>query len=182
MIRYFFAVTPPAPLLNRIEGFRSRWGPVYHRVEPHVTVRSPFLWPDEPGFLAPVQEACSHLAPFLVTLGPTGRFPAARVLYLSVMGQGLYALHEAVGKALEGAVPPEGHRVYTPHLTLAAGRFGIDEAGVAEMERLAAEELANLPPFTVSSLRCYWRGESAQRWEPFREVPLGAGKTVWYER
>ncbi|HEY8347971.1 MAG TPA: 2'-5' RNA ligase family protein [Symbiobacteriaceae bacterium] len=179
--RYFFAVTPPEPLRGQIEAFRGRWGHPHHRVEPHVTIKAPFRWPGRPEeFLAPVRAACRQIEPFEVQLGAPARFERAQVLYLSMTGAGLLPLHRAVKEALRGVIPPdprvrESHR-FVPHLTLAAGRFGIDEEGLDAMEAEARRELTGLPPFTVTSLRCYRWEVGPGRWYPFCDLPLGAGR------
>lgn len=178
--RYFFAVTPPEPLLGQIEAFRGRWGHPHHKVEPHVTIKAPFLWPGRPDeFLAPVRAVCRQMQPFQAQLGAPDRFVRNRVLFLTMTGQGLLPLYRAVGEALKGILPPDprtggGGERFTPHLTLAAGRFGIDDEGLAAMEKEARQELVNLPPFAVTTLRCYrWQG-SPGRWHTLCDLPLGS--------
>ncbi len=179
--RFFFAVAPPEPLLSRIEAFRGRWGHPHHRVEPHITVKVPFEWDRAPAvFLGSVRTACSRIPAFELKLGEPGRFRRARVLFLTVRGHGLKELHQAVVGAMAPMVPPdarghEGER-YTAHLTLAAGRFGIDEAGLDEMERAARQELADLPAFPVTALRCYQWSKPRGRWERFTDIPLAPSR------
>lgn len=178
MIRYFCAVTPPEPLLGRIEAFRTRFGNPHHRVEPHVTVKVPFLHTADPApWLEAARAACAGLRPFVLQFGAPDRFPEARVLYLTVSGEGLQQLHEAVLNALRPWAPPDpnGHEGpgFSPHLTLAAGRFGIDSAGLDRMEEAAREELAGLPPVEVRSLRCYRKRSGDSYWQPFADLPLG---------
>ncbi|HEY3368054.1 MAG TPA: 2'-5' RNA ligase family protein [Symbiobacteriaceae bacterium] len=178
MSRYFFGVAPPTAMEARLEVFRGRWGHPHHDVEPHVTVKAPFVWNQEPALvLGPVRMACNGLLPFPVRLGAPARFPDAGVLFLSVESEGLPLLHRAVVEALAGLVEQDrrGHEGegYHPHLTLAVSRFGIDPAGLAAMEREAALELAGLEPFTVRSLRCYCRNGGRDRWEPLCDLPLG---------
>lgn len=178
MARYFLAVAPPEPQLSQVDALRARWGHPHHKVEPHVTIKAPFLWSGAPDqFLAPVADALASIAPFDCRLGGTGRFPGAKVLYLKVAGDGLLPLHMAVVQALAGLLPPDGRpshegERYTPHLTLAVGRFGIDVKGLEAMEVEAKAELAALAPFTVSALRCY-RWSEAGRWERHQDIPLG---------
>jgi 2'-5' RNA ligase len=176
--RYFLGVVPPEPLLTRIEEFRGRWDHPHHHVEPHVTLKIPFAWDqDAMAFLAPVRWACREAGPFDIRLGPTARFPEARVLYLAVEGSGIRALHLTVLGALAPFVPadPLSHEGegYSPHLTLAVGRFGIDSAGLDAMEEAARFEIARLPAFTVESLRCYRRERPEDPWETFSDIPLG---------
>lgn len=178
MPRFFFGVTPPEPQHGQIEAFRARWGHPHHQVEPHITVKIPFAWEGAPeGFLAPVRAACAATQPFTALLGAPARFAGGQVLYLSVRSPGLSALHRSVMEALAGLVPtdPRGHEGegYTPHLTLAVGRFGIDSAGLDRMELDAAAELGHLPPFDVTSLRCYHRTGADAPWEPLVDLPLG---------
>lgn len=185
MVRYFLAVSPPEPLHSRIETFRKRWGSPHHRVEPHITVKVPFEWA---GSLAPVLKAaadgCASIPPFEITLGAPGRFRGARVLFLSLqVPPGLQALHEAAIAALQPYAPVrlgshEGGRDYHPHLTLASGRFGIDDAGLDAMEAEAGAELGSLPPFAVTSLRVYRWGPGEHRWSQLRDLPLGRTEYV----
>lgn len=177
MDRFFFAVSPPGPLLSRIEALRARFGNPHHKVEPHITIKIPFTWDGEPAaFLEPVRQVLTRTAPFEVRLGSTARFPGPRVLYLTVAGDGLKQLHLAVAEALTGLVPTDARshegQHYTPHLTLAAGRFGLDARKMEEMDQAARTALADLPPFTVTALRCYrWRTPPG-RWEKFVDLPL----------
>lgn len=177
MSRYFLAVAPPEPLHSRLEAFRSHWGSPHHPVEPHVTVKVPFAWEHDPEpFLAATRTACRGTPVFQARLGGTDRFPAAGVLYLTVVSEGLISLHRSVVAALDGIIPLDahGHEAdgYTPHLTLAVSRFGIDDAGLDAMESEALGELAGLPPFAVTALRCYRREASEERWQPFCDIPL----------
>lgn len=177
MERFFFAVAPPDPLLTQIEALRARFGNPHHKVEPHITIKIPFTWEGDPErFLQPIREVCARIAPFAVQTGDTARFPQARVLYLTVTGEGLRRLHEGVAEALTGLVPVDSRSHegphYTPHLTLAAGRFGLDALKMEEMDQAARTALASLPPFTVTALQSYhWMG-SPGRWERFADLPL----------
>lgn len=178
MSQYFFAITPPPTVLARIEALRARWGNPHHKVEPHATVKVPFAWPGEPAaFLTPVAAACAGMAPFQVRIGAPARFAYAGVLYLSVHSEGLPGLHRAVMAALAGLVPPDtrGHEGggYSPHVTLAVARFGIDSAGLDAMEWEARTELSDLPAFTVTALRCYHRAADGEPWAPLQDLPLG---------
>jgi 2'-5' RNA ligase len=141
-------------------------------------VKIPFAWEAAPeGFLAPVRTACAAARPFTAALGAPARFAGGQVLYLSVNSPGLKALHLSVTQAMAGLVPvdPRGHEGegYTPHLTLAVGRFGLDAAGLDHMEQEAAAELGSLPSFPVTSLRCYHRAGADDPWERFADLPLG---------
>ncbi|MGE5674101.1 MAG: 2'-5' RNA ligase family protein [Mycobacterium leprae] len=178
MSRYFFAVTPPSPYKEQIDEVRGRWGHPHHPVEPHITAKAPFAWPDDPEqFLAPVRAACGQVAPFQAQLGPTGRFPNAGVLFLTPEGQGFTTLHLAVLHALAGLVPADSHghegEGYHPHLTLAVTRFGIDSEGMAAMARVAEQELTGLPPFRVEALTCYQMAAEEESWQVFCRLPLG---------
>ncbi len=180
MVRYFLAVTPPEPLFSRIETFRKKWGGPHHKVEPHITVKVPFEWAGNPApVLKAAGDACAAAAPFELTLGAPGRFRGARVLFLSVhVPPALQALHESVITALQAYAPVrpgshEGPGEYHPHLTLAAGRFGIDDAGLDAMEAEANQVLSNLPPFTVDRLRVYKWGPGEHRWSRLQDLGLG---------
>ena len=178
MPRFFFGIRPPEPQHGQIEAFCARWGHPHHKVEPHVTVKIPFAWEGAPeAFLAPVRSACAAVRPFTAALGAPARFPGGQVLYLSVNSPGLPVLHRSVMLALAGLVPvdPRGHEGdgYTPHLTLAVGRFGLDAAGLHRMEQEAAAELGHLPAFPVTSLRCYHRSGPDDWWETFADLRLG---------
>jgi len=173
---FFLAVVPPEALGARIEAFRTRWGNPHHKVEPHITIKAPFPWTAEPeALLAPLGAVCSTMAPFEVRLGPSSRFAEARVLYLTVHSPALHQLHTGAVGALTGLVPVGGHEGehYTPHLTLAVGRFGISPEGLDHMEREAAIELGGLPAFPVTALRCYRRAKAEERWQPMVDLPLG---------
>jgi len=175
--RYFFAVVPPEPTGSIIEAFRARWGHPHHNVEPHITVRPPFTWPEDPErILSPVRAACAGLSPLQARLGAPGRF-AGGVLFLSVDSPGLTLLHRAVLQALDPLIPVEANRHagggYTPHLTLAVTRFGIDRDGLDRMEAEARNELSDLAPFTAAALRCYRRTGKDDRWEPWCDLFFG---------
>jgi 2'-5' RNA ligase len=178
MPRYFLAVTPPEPQWSRIEALRVRWGSPHHAVEPHITVKIPFAWAPAPSaFLDPLRAVCAAHRPFAATLGAPARFAGGQVLYLTVESPELPAFHRAVAGALTAVAPLDsrGHEgeAYTPHLTLAVGRFGIDPAGLDAMEREATAELTGLPAFPVTSLRCYRRAGTNNRWQPLIDLPLG---------
>jgi 2'-5' RNA ligase len=163
---------------SQIEAFRARWGHPHHNVEPHATVKAPFPWDGDPEqLLTPVRSACAALAPFPARLGAPARFGGAGVLYLTVDSPGLHQLHLAVLEALSGLLPPrddahEGEG-YTPHLTLAVGRFGISPEAMDRMEQEARADLGALPPFAVGALRLYRRESREERWRPACDVPLG---------
>lgn len=176
MPSFFLAVAPPTPLSARIEAFRTRWGNPHHNVEPHITIKAPFSWSAEPEvFLAPLQKACGALSPFEACSGAPARFSEASVLYLAVHSQAIHHLHTVVVSALGDMVPAGSHErePYTPHLTLAVGRFGISPENLARMEQEAVTELAHLPPFRVTALRCYRRTKAGERWQPLVDLPLG---------
>lgn len=178
MTRYFFAVVPPEPHKSKIDALRECWGHPHHKVEPHITVKAPFEWHEQPeDFLLPVRAACATAVPFSVCLPGTGRFGEDKVLFLTVDADGLKALHLAVTSALEGLLPsdPRSHEGegYSPHLTLAVGRFGIDAAGMGDMERAAQAELTDLGTFRVESLRCYVWNAADGRWAPLCDIPIG---------
>jgi 2'-5' RNA ligase len=175
---YFFALTPPEPLRGQIEAFRMRWGSPHHKVEPHITVKAPFTWQEDPAvFIAAVQASLTEIAPFPVQLGDTGRFGGA-VLYLTVSGPKLLDLHLRVVGAMEPWAPADrrGHEggSYTPHMTLAAARFGIDAARLAAMQAEAQAELTELPPFAATALRLYEKRPSDKAWQFLRDLPLGS--------
>jgi 2'-5' RNA ligase len=178
MALYFMAVVPPEPPLRRIQDFRTLWGNPHHRIEPHITVKIPFHWSGlTGGFVEPVRQVCGMLAPLELRLGAPGRFTASRVLFLSVAGVGLEGLHLSVTGALADLLPATGRGrergEYHPHLTLAAGRFGIADDRLDAMERDAITALTDLPPFRVESVRIYRKLEGPQLWQHFSDLPLG---------
>lgn len=182
MERYFFAVAPPSPVLEAIDELRGRYGHSHHKVEPHVTVKVPFTWPGDPeAFLTPVRAACAGVAPFEMGFGGTGRFVEAGVLYLEIPGAGVLHLHLTVVTALTGLVEADsrGHEGggYTPHLTLAVQRFGIDAWRLDQMEEEAGRLVSSISPFWVESLRCYSRERADHPWQPLVDLPLGGGAT-----
>lgn len=177
-MRFFLAIAPPEPLLSRIEAFRTKWRNPHHKVEPHITLRPPFDWDGNPALLLQLaRDGCRRARPFPLTLGPTGRFQRSRVLFLSVQaGPELPALERALTAALSSISRPNGRSAdlaFHPHLTLASGRFGIDDSGLDAMEQETASVLANLPPFTVARVRVYRWGSDDHRWSRLEDLSLG---------
>lgn len=173
MPTYFLAVTPPEPTLGAIERFRARWGHPHHKVEPHITIKPPFPWVEDPEtFLVPLRPALSGLRPFTARLGAPGRFGAG-VLFLTVDSPGMKALHLATIAAVPTGTGVHEGEAYTPHLTLAVTRFGISADGMDRMEAEARAELTAFPPFEVTALRCYHRTDKDSRWQPLCDLPLG---------
>jgi 2'-5' RNA ligase len=177
MTRYFLAVAPPAPLLTEIDAFRGKWNHPHHRVEPHITIQPPFVWERSPEpWLRVAAEAAKTVKPFVVQLAGTGRFPRARVLYLEAKSDALADLHRAVTGALVNLIPQESGRPqppFHPHLTLAAGRFGIDEGGLAQMEAEAVAQPFARAAFPVTHLRVYRWGQGDRAWQRWKDLPLG---------
>ena len=180
MTRFFAAVVPPDVERRRIEAFRVRWGSLVSPVEPHVTVKAPFVFEAGPGpLLDALGPACARVSPFSVALSGPGRFPGPGVLFLTVDSSALAHLHQTVVRALAPLLPEpatalhEGEH-YHPHMTLAMGRFGATEAILDTMEGEANRELADLPPFSVRSLRLYAKATGDDRWQAVADLRLGS--------
>jgi 2'-5' RNA ligase len=95
----------------------------------HITLR--FLGEVDPGSLGQVREALTEaaasVAPFTVSLGGLGGFPAGRaprVLWASVTAgsEGLETVYAAVERALVARGIPGETRAFHPHVTLARAR------------------------------------------------------------
>jgi 2'-5' RNA ligase len=144
----------------------------------HLTLR--FLGEVEPGTLERVREAmavaATTVAPFTVTLGGLGGFPAGRpprVVWAGVLAgvEGLGALHAALESTLVArGIPGEG-RAFHAHVTLARAR---DRRGAGQL----ASALGGGPSFgevRVAALHLMRSelGSGGSRYSVLAEVPLG---------
>lgn len=145
----------------------------------HVTLK--FLGRTFPRLVPWVEERCrevaGRVAPFDVSLGGLGVFPAgsrARVLWVGIDDPGGGLVELAAG--LEDGLAPEFRaekRPFTPHLTVARFREPVrvrDQVEELRATRVEAE------PFAVDRLllvRSHLMGPRGSRYETIGECPLG---------
>ena len=169
MLRYFVAIEPPPDQRSRIAAVMSRLGddwPV-----PHITLKSPRGLTPDLAWLPAVRAAAARSRRLEVRIGPPATFDD-RVLYLSVEGPGLAALHRALLRATISVRPDDaellGEKPFVPHLTLAVTH---GDVGLPAYEKLA-DTLGDLEPFVVEELTVFERDEPRTHYQAWTRLPL----------
>ena len=147
-MRLFVAITPPPEALAEIEALtaplQAAWPGLRWTGSDAWHITLAFLGEVSEDVLAELraqlEQAAGEHGCLELSLSGAGAFPdalRARVLWAGVAGDrvALTALAQRVAEAarLAGAPPPDGHRTYRPHLTLARCREP------AEIRRLVGE-------------------------------------------
>lgn len=173
--QYFIGIAPPHDTLTKVERFQQKWLD-FLGVEPHVTLKAQGGLTSDKKWIESIETVCQNTQPFLLTLDKPAYF-GDNILYLSVVSEQLYSLHEAIVKA----VSPSEELIkqyfeledFVPHLTLGKEQYGLSKIQLQEMERSAQKELAPYPTFKVDRIRVYELTSDSERYEPFLELSLG---------
>lgn len=174
--QYFIGITPPQDFLSKVEHFQRRWIN-FPGVEPHITLKAQGgLTPDKK-WIEKVENVCKRIQPFRLTLAKPHYF-GANILYLSVISDQLFPLHEAIVKVISPSEDLIKNYFelddYVGHLTLGKEQYGISKFELKDMELLAEKELTPYPTFKVESIRIYELKPGSKRYEPYVDLPLGA--------
>lgn len=180
-MKYFLGIVPNGDIYHQIQEFRRRVNEKhFNHIEAHITLKAPLFLGDPNTWLPALRQVCQKTAPLTVRLGPPQFFGHDAVLYLTVHGEGLPALHRQLLSCLrpfergrDGQRRHEGDD-YHPHLTLAMRSFGVSAEEMKRAAEEASRSLASFPPFLVSSVRVYRQAGRGQPWRPFMDLPLGA--------
>ncbi|WP_226658981.1 2'-5' RNA ligase family protein [Pseudalkalibacillus hwajinpoensis] len=173
--QYFIGITPPPDYVKKVEKFQHYWlDPLI--VEPHITLKAQGgLTPDR-GWVEKVKTVCKSTQPFTISLAKPNYF-GDNILYLSVLSDELYPLHEAIVKAIS---PSEQliHQYFelddfVAHLTLGKEQHGLTKEELSDMAHAAEKELTPYPTFLVKSVQVYELRPNSNRYEPLLEIPLG---------
>lgn len=166
----------PSAAAAEVDGLRRACGdPALGRIPSHLTLVPPVNVHEDdlPAALTRLRTAAAAVGgPLELVLGPPATFhPVNPVLYLSVGGPDLAAVHRLRDSVF--AFPLERHLTwpFVPHVTLADG---------TEDERIGAALLA-LADFTlpVTFDRVHLLQEGEQRtWRPLADCPLGPADVV----
>lgn len=179
-MQYFIGIPPPNDYKERIMDFRNRWSNncLNDVVEPHITVKAQGGLTADLHWLESVVQTCSLIQSFQISLSKPGSFGSA-VTFLSVEGSNINDLH----RGLVNAISPSKELLdryfemdkYLPHLTLGQTFWGMSEAEIDEMKRLANTKLAPYPTFDVRFVRVYQEVEP-NKYAPLMDIPLGTTK------
>jgi 2'-5' RNA ligase len=184
-MRLFIAVLPPAEILDEVdramEPYRATWSDLrwLRRDNWHLTLT--FLGDvddDLPDKLAPrVERAAARRDPFELSFGGAGAFPRparASVVWADVKGD-----RKALGRLADSTTaagrragaPPDRHRDFNPHLTLARSRrHPVDVRPlVTELSAYAGKS------WTVDAIHLVRSnlGQQENRYETLTSWPLG---------
>ena len=168
MLRYFIAIEPPADQRARLADVMRALGDPWP--VPHVTLKSPHGLTPDLVWLAAARDVAARTRRPTLRLGPPGTFDG-RVLYLSVEGDELASLHDALVAAVRashagGDDAPE--RPFVAHLTLTVARS--DEPLVAYDTLSAA--LSGFEAFEATVLTVFERDEPHTHYRAWAELPL----------
>ena len=173
--QYFIGISPPYDYLKRVEHFQHQW---LHSliVEPHITLKAQGgLTPDKK-WIEKVKTVCKRTQPFTITLGKPNYF-GDNILYLSILSDELYPLHEAIVRAISPSkeVIKQYFELddFVAHLTLGKEQHGLTKEELSEMAHAAEKELTPYPTFLVESVQVYERRPGNNRYEPLLHIPLG---------
>ncbi|WP_273834049.1 2'-5' RNA ligase family protein [Guptibacillus sedimenti] len=175
--QYFIGITPPPDYLKKVEHFQHKWldSPI---VEPHITLKAQGgLTPDKE-WIEKVRAVCKSLHPFTITLAKPNYF-GDNILYLSILSDELYPLHEAIVRAISPSQKLINQYQYfelddfVAHLTLGKALYGLTKEELSNMEHAAEKELTPYPTFLVKSVQVYELRPNSNRYEPLLQIPLG---------
>jgi 2'-5' RNA ligase len=168
---YFIGLVPDGDLHERLTAFIERHAEP--AAEPHVTVKAQTGLEDTSVWFAHLRRWASTYPAVEVPLEEP-RFFGDEILYLSVGGETVHELHEALLAALAAVGITERFEyegdAFVPHLTLSAtwlGRCAEELAGLAEEARV------RFPPttFRARSLSVF-RSLDGVTYERFESLPL----------
>jgi 2'-5' RNA ligase len=173
--QYFIGITPPSDYQKKVEHFQHEWlgSPI---VEPHITLKAQGGLTSDKEWIKKVKTVCKSIHPFTITLAKPNYF-GDNILYLSVLSEKLYPVHEAIVKAIS---PSEDLiqqyfelENFVAHLTLGKEQYGLTKEALNDMALTAEKELTPYPTFLVKSIRVYELRSDSNRYEPLIEIPLG---------
>ena len=172
-LRLGVAVIVPEPVRSEVQGLRKALGdPALGRIEPHITLVSPFNVAAESLDLVirRLVKATVQTEPFEVVLGGARTFmPHSPVLYLSVL-EGVAELAQLVVALHQPPLPNQPRRDYVAHVTLA------EELPLPRLF-YAADFLGGYRArFLVNSVSLLCR-PAGRPWEPIEVVALGEATT-----
>ncbi|PFG12240.1 2'-5' RNA ligase family protein [Bacillus sp. es.036] len=173
--QYFIGITPPPDYQKKFKYFQHKWLE-FLIVEPHITLKAQGgLTPDKE-WIVKVKTVCKRTQPFPITLAKPNYF-GDNILYLSVLSDELYPLHEAIVRAI--SPPPKLINQYfeldnfVAHLTLGKEQHGLTKEALSDMAHAAEKELTPYPTFLVKSVQVYELSPDSKRYEPLLQIPLG---------
>ena len=175
--RIFVGAFPVGELSARIQSVRERYDPKTARITaPHVTLARTY-WrggppsaENEAQTIRQLEAVCAHIPAFDLVLGGVRSFPPASkpVIYLGV--EATSALLRA-RQALIGAMGPDKHRRFTPHLTLAMRLRGASaRAMLADLQGGEWDDGRISAP--IQALHLMLRGREDPAWRRIARFPL----------
>lgn len=172
--QYFIAITPPTDYLKKVEHFQRKWLD-FLLAEPHVTLKAQGGLTSDKEWIKKVENVCKEIQPFELSLAQPNYF-GDNILYLSVVSEQLYPLHEAIVHAIS----PSNDLIkqyfelddFVAHLTLGKEQSGLSKQELTHMALSAEKELTPYPTFRVQSIRIYELHSKSTRYEPILDIPL----------
>jgi len=178
-MKFFIGIVPPLATKERIINFQKTFpsNKVPYFNEPHITLKAPTGLTGDKSWLAKVIALAGDYPRFQINIKGIDSFDN-RVLFLNpIFSENLMNLHlklvdllcptiEASNKFYEGAV-------YHPHITLGETTWGgMTEFELDIMRKKAETEFYTIPPFLVTSLRLYQKGDSEEVYSKLLDIPL----------
>lgn len=172
MTTVFLGVRPPAGPRRRLARAMAELGVADPL--PHVTLRAPPGLSPDLAWLGGVRELIEGFPRFEVALDGADTF-GDRVLYLHVVSEGAWLLHQLLLEALGPSPDDDGHhgRAFVAHLTLARARGGRSLAPLAD----SLGALGRGERFLVRSVVVYRREPGDRQYHVALALPLDKAAT-----
>lgn len=160
-----------------VERLRTQLHPELPHLPAHVTVLPPRSLPDNEGAAhAMLQQVCSTVEPFQITLGDVETFvPATPTVFVRV-ARGAYKLRELHDKLNVGPLAFDEEFLYMPHLTIVKMTDPIQAEQAYAVARKLWEQFNGSRRINISEL-AFVREQHENRWVDLASFVLGAHLT-----
>lgn len=171
---YFIGIVPPEPILSQILEIQHEFGD--NQTEPHITVKAQGGLDARESWIAKIEDLACSLNPFMLRLTKTKMFHE-EVLFLAIESAPLLKLHAQLVRVInpsreliEKYFELQG---YIPHLTIGQLSHGFSRQNLEMMKNRVDLLLAKgKMEFSVDYLRVYKKTDQAEKYAPFKDIPL----------
>jgi len=171
-MQYFIGIVPPKEIQDKITNFQKHF--LNKKVvEPHITIKAQSGLTEDKVWLEKVENYLKRQTSFKVEFKDLSQF-GDDVLFFQVLSNEIEKIHndliDIVNPSKELRKKYFENQKYTPHLTLAETRWGINTDELVSIKIKAEQELNNLPSFNVDFARVYVKSEPNTQYEKMMDI------------
>jgi 2'-5' RNA ligase len=164
-MKYFIGLQIPKKNKLRIEMLRAEFK--FFTTEPHITLISPALLPNDDSFINKIVEVCKQTQQFYVTFSKLKQFDN-KVLYMDVHSPQLVTLHEEILKKLNIV---ENKKNSISHLTIVK-QGQRREINIPEIKKRAEKIILPTTNFSLNSIVIYKQPKEKSIYLPYMKIPF----------